>query len=200
MVKVWKQGCGGQLWCIGYERRTAYYTDYRQVYSMEYQTVYKCCPGWSQLGGDAGCLYSVCNYGVCFNGGNCMEGSSQLCRCPSGFQGPRCQYDVNECEAGNGGCESQCCNTIGSFYCKCPDGLRLKGDGKVCEGRNGMTACWRGPAIGGFDEFPWLLQLYVCYKELHCSLRNSEVIKLGLAKFYSRVMLRDFYRTDRISL
>ncbi|CAM2104566.1 unnamed protein product [Caretta caretta] len=93
MVKVWKQGCRGQLWCIGYERRTAYYTDYRQVYSMEYQTVYKCCPGWSQLGGDAGCLYSVCNYGVCFNGGNCMEGSSQLCRCPSGFQGPRCQYD-----------------------------------------------------------------------------------------------------------
>ncbi|KAM9034687.1 EGF-like and EMI domain-containing protein 1 [Sarcophilus harrisii] len=57
MVKVWKQGCGRQMWCVGYERRTAYYTDYRQVYNMEYQTVYKCCPGWYQLSNDEGCLY-----------------------------------------------------------------------------------------------------------------------------------------------
>lgn len=37
--------------------RTAYYTGYRQVYKVKYQTAYRCCPGWSQLGGDAGCLY-----------------------------------------------------------------------------------------------------------------------------------------------
>ncbi|XP_056651947.1 multiple epidermal growth factor-like domains protein 6 [Monodelphis domestica] len=138
MVKVWKQGCGRQMWCVGYERRTGYYTDYRQVYSMEYQTVYKCCPGWYQLSNDEGCLYPVCNYGVCFNGGNCVEGSAQLCHCPPGFQGPRCQYDVNECEVENGGCESQCCNTIGSFYCKCPEGQKLRDDRKACEGRTGQ--------------------------------------------------------------
>uniref|UniRef100_A0A8B9PKZ1 Multiple epidermal growth factor-like domains protein 6 n=1 Tax=Apteryx owenii TaxID=8824 RepID=A0A8B9PKZ1_APTOW len=126
VVKVWKQDCGGQLWCAGYERRTAYYTAYRQVYALTHQTAYKCCPGWAQRAGAAGCLH------LCFNGGNCIEGSSQLCHCPSGFQGPRCQYDVNECAAGNGGCESQCCNTIGSFYCKCPDGLTLEEDGKAC--------------------------------------------------------------------
>ncbi|KAL7837718.1 hypothetical protein SRHO_G00274290 [Serrasalmus rhombeus] len=57
MVKVWKQGCQGQTWCMGYERRTAYYTAYRQVYRQDYQTVHKCCPGWSQLNGEAGCLY-----------------------------------------------------------------------------------------------------------------------------------------------
>ncbi|TSU50011.1 Multiple epidermal growth factor-like domains protein 6 [Bagarius yarrelli] len=57
MVKVWKQGCEGQSWCVGYERRTAYYTAYRQVYRQDYQTVHKCCPGWSQLNGEAGCLY-----------------------------------------------------------------------------------------------------------------------------------------------
>lgn len=37
--------------------RTAYYTAYRQVYRQDHQTVNKCCPGWSQLNGEAGCLY-----------------------------------------------------------------------------------------------------------------------------------------------
>ncbi|MED6280962.1 hypothetical protein CHARACLAT_016454 [Characodon lateralis] len=92
MVKVWKQGCAQQLWCMGYERRTAYYTAYRQVYKQDYQTVHKCCPGWSQLNGEAGCLYPMCSYGVCFNGGQCQEGSNQLCDCPVGFNGPSCQY------------------------------------------------------------------------------------------------------------
>uniref|UniRef100_A0A663LWL9 Multiple EGF like domains 6 n=1 Tax=Athene cunicularia TaxID=194338 RepID=A0A663LWL9_ATHCN len=40
--------------------------------------------------------------------------------------------DVNECKVGNGGCESQCCNTIGSFYCKCAAGWRLAQDGRAC--------------------------------------------------------------------
>ncbi|KAL1265047.1 hypothetical protein QQF64_003074, partial [Cirrhinus molitorella] len=133
MVKAWKQGCQGQSWCMGYERRTAYYTAYRQVYRQEHQTVYKCCPGWSQLNGEAGCLYPVCSYGVCFNGGQCREGSAQLCHCSAGFSGPSCQYDVNECEETNGGCEALCCNTIGSFYCKCPAGQELKEDGKTCQ-------------------------------------------------------------------
>ncbi|KAL4604866.1 multiple epidermal growth factor-like domains protein 6 [Arapaima gigas] len=41
--------------------------------------------------------------------------------------------DVNECEETNGGCEALCCNTIGSFYCKCPSGQELKEDGKTCQ-------------------------------------------------------------------
>ncbi|XP_043919510.1 EGF-like and EMI domain-containing protein 1 [Protopterus annectens] len=93
IVKVWKQGCTGrQMWCVGYERRTSYYTTYKHVYSTEYQTVFKCCPGWSQLSGETGCLSHVCSNGFCFNGGQCTEGTSQLCHCPSGFHGPRCQY------------------------------------------------------------------------------------------------------------
>lgn len=136
MVKVWKQGCVGQSWCMGYERRTAYYTAYRQVYRQDYQTVYKCCPGWSQLNGEAGCLYPMCSYGVCFNGGQCREGSTQLCNCPAGFNGPSCQYDLNECEETNGGCEALCCNTIGSFYCRCPPGQKLNEDGKTCQGES----------------------------------------------------------------
>ncbi|KPP64637.1 hypothetical protein Z043_116997 [Scleropages formosus] len=73
MVKVWKQGCSGHTWCVGYERRTAYYTAYRQVYQQEYQMIYKCCPGWSQLNGEAGCFYRTGQMS-----GSCTE-ELQLC-------------------------------------------------------------------------------------------------------------------------
>uniref|UniRef100_A0A3Q3IYJ3 EGF-like calcium-binding domain-containing protein n=1 Tax=Monopterus albus TaxID=43700 RepID=A0A3Q3IYJ3_MONAL len=41
---------------------------------------------------------------------------------------------VNECDEINGGCEALCCNTIGSFYCRCPPGQTLNDDGKTCQG------------------------------------------------------------------
>ncbi len=31
--------------------------------------------------------------------------------------------DTNECEDSNGGCQQNCTNTIGSFYCNCTDGF-----------------------------------------------------------------------------
>ncbi|XP_023822887.1 EGF-like and EMI domain-containing protein 1 [Salvelinus sp. IW2-2015] len=92
MVKVWKQGCTGHRWCVGYERRTGYYTAYRQVYSMDVHRVYRCCPGWTQRGKERGCLHRVCAATTCFNGGRCAERGDQICQCPVGFQGTRCQY------------------------------------------------------------------------------------------------------------
>ncbi|XP_042314472.1 EGF-like and EMI domain-containing protein 1 [Sceloporus undulatus] len=134
MMKIWKQDCVVQRWCLHYERRTSYYTIYKQVYRMEHHTVFKCCPGWNRKNDDEpGCLHSVCSQGICFNGGKCSEGISPVCQCSVGFQGPRCQYDVNECTLENGGCQDQCCNTIGSFYCKCPVGQKLGEDKKSCE-------------------------------------------------------------------
>ncbi|KAI8488604.1 hypothetical protein Bbelb_336330 [Branchiostoma belcheri] len=57
-VKVWKPNCGSyQDWCVGYERRTAYYTAYRQVYRSTYQTNYRCCQGYQQLNREPGCMY-----------------------------------------------------------------------------------------------------------------------------------------------
>lgn len=38
--------------------RTAYYTAYRQAYSMDFHTVYKCCPGWAHKDNEMGCLHS----------------------------------------------------------------------------------------------------------------------------------------------
>uniref|UniRef100_A0A8B9HMH4 EGF-like domain-containing protein n=1 Tax=Astyanax mexicanus TaxID=7994 RepID=A0A8B9HMH4_ASTMX len=46
-----------------------------------------------------------------------------------------CSIDVNECEESTADCEGLCCNTIGSFYCKCSSGFTLRDDGKTCEGR-----------------------------------------------------------------
>ncbi|XP_074048827.1 EGF-like and EMI domain-containing protein 1 [Macrotis lagotis] len=92
MVKLWKQGCTGPRWCMGFARRTGYHTVYRQVYTRQHQTVYRCCPGWSRLEDEPGCLHALCSAGPCFNGGQCPDGEAQMCQCSVGFQGPRCQY------------------------------------------------------------------------------------------------------------
>ncbi|XP_033618583.1 EGF-like and EMI domain-containing protein 1 [Fukomys damarensis] len=41
--------------------------------------------------------------------------------------------DVNECTMDNGGCRAQCCNTTGSYYCRCQAGQKLEEDGRGCE-------------------------------------------------------------------
>ncbi|XP_041515116.1 EGF-like and EMI domain-containing protein 1 isoform X2 [Microtus oregoni] len=132
-IKFWKQGCTGPRWCVAYERRTRYYTVYRQVYTTEHQTVFRCCPGWSRWDDEPGCLSSVASLGTHFSGRQCSDGDDQRCLCLQGFQGPHCQYDINECAVDNGGCQDQCCNTIGSYYCRCQAGQKLEEDGRGCE-------------------------------------------------------------------
>ena len=42
--------------------------------------------------------------------------------------------DVNECIANNGGCETHCNNTEGSYICSCDNGFELNSDGHSCDG------------------------------------------------------------------
>ncbi|XP_051012985.1 EGF-like and EMI domain-containing protein 1 [Acomys russatus] len=133
-VKFWKQGCSGPRGCVGYERRTCCYTIYRHVYATEHQTVFRCCPGWSRWDDEPGCFFSVSSLGTHFRGRECSEEDTQQCRCSGGFQGPHCQYDINECAIDNGGCQDQCCNTIGSYYCRCQAGQKLDEDSRAYEG------------------------------------------------------------------
>ncbi len=66
----------------------------------------------------------VCNAGacvvgapvVCVNGGACVAGG---CACPSGWKGPTCAIDVDECALNACGGGSTCTNTPGSFSCAC---------------------------------------------------------------------------------
>ncbi|KAL5012152.1 hypothetical protein ScPMuIL_010703 [Solemya velum] len=71
-----------------------------------------------------------CRVGFCKNGGSCLHGDR--CNCEAGMIGNQCQYDVNECFLGNGGCEGTCTNTFGSFSCGCTGNYILHSDGKSC--------------------------------------------------------------------
>ena len=51
--------------------------------------------------------------------------------------------DINECATSNGGCETTCTNTDGSFTCSCDSGFQLNGDGLSCDG-NGRGGEGRG--------------------------------------------------------
>ena len=47
-----------------------------------------------------------------------------------------CLPDVNECNSNNGGCEDECVNTPGSYYCECDDsGYHLDSDDHSCTGK-----------------------------------------------------------------
>ena len=43
--------------------------------------------------------------------------------------------DINECDAGNGGCNQTCNNEMGTFSCSCKDGFLLGDDAFTCNGR-----------------------------------------------------------------
>ena len=42
--------------------------------------------------------------------------------------------DIDECSMRIDGCSHTCANTIGSFYCMCPDGFQLSDNLKDCTG------------------------------------------------------------------
>ncbi|XP_071963390.1 uncharacterized protein [Antedon mediterranea] len=56
----------------------------------------------------------------CQNNGQCTGPNN--CDCPEGYDGSRCQHDVNECELYNAGCEHYCENLHGTFRCYCSEG------------------------------------------------------------------------------
>uniref|UniRef100_A0A8C5TYS1 Uncharacterized protein n=1 Tax=Malurus cyaneus samueli TaxID=2593467 RepID=A0A8C5TYS1_9PASS len=145
MVRMWKQGCTKRRWCVSYERRSGYYTVYKQVYRMEHHTVYKCCPGWARRDGEPGCLHSGTHSGI--SGNRCSWAFFRVLSCSSqtfSYIFPS-ESDtivlrsslltavyVDECEVLNGGCQQGCVNTQGSFQCQCQQGFRLHTDGRTC--------------------------------------------------------------------
>ena len=42
--------------------------------------------------------------------------------------------DIDECIVGLDGCDHNCTNTVGSYYCTCMDGYVLEADNHTCEG------------------------------------------------------------------
>ena len=42
--------------------------------------------------------------------------------------------DIDECEQGTAGCDHNCTNNVGSFFCTCMDGYELDSDNRTCAG------------------------------------------------------------------
>jgi len=42
--------------------------------------------------------------------------------------------DINECDEGTDRCSDECVNTIGSYYCTCPEGYVLDDSQVTCVG------------------------------------------------------------------
>uniref|UniRef100_A0A8C3TFY3 Neurogenic locus notch homolog protein 1 n=1 Tax=Chelydra serpentina TaxID=8475 RepID=A0A8C3TFY3_CHESE len=78
---------------------------------------------------DDACISNPCN-----EGSNCdtnpVNGKA-ICTCPSGYTGPACNQDIDECSLGANPCEhaGKCINTQGSFQCQCLQGY----SGPRCE-------------------------------------------------------------------
>nr|VZI47990.1 unnamed protein product [Spirometra erinaceieuropaei] len=67
----------------------------------------------------------------CANGARCLHGR---CLCPPGYEGARCDIDIDECSlpASVHGCSFGCTNLPGSYECTCPPGYLLLADKKTC--------------------------------------------------------------------
>ncbi|XP_013386152.1 epidermal growth factor-like protein 8 [Lingula anatina] len=103
------------------QRQMTRQTSTLQRYRM-YRLEQVCCSGWKQVGDT--CTTAICT-GGCGSGGECV--APETCTCPPGYQGPKCDIDVNECDTNNGGCAHTCTNTAGSYSCSCNKGFILSG-------------------------------------------------------------------------
>ncbi|KXJ77211.1 hypothetical protein RP20_CCG008135 [Aedes albopictus] len=100
-------------------------TNYEPTYHQVKREVFACCPGWETTSTIAeGCHKPICR-SQCQNGGRCT--APDTCTCSSGFSGPQCELDINECKQ-HKPCDQTCYNTEGSYYCTCRDGFMLQAD------------------------------------------------------------------------
>ena len=107
-----------------------------------------CIPGWSKSGPGLGCnndideclIFSangeqVCgNFGVCHN----MPGSYR-CECNDGFQGDRCDEDVDECLSSPCKHGGYCINSLGRYKCHCRHGYSGLDCENACPSRLGYS-------------------------------------------------------------
>ncbi|XP_067842738.1 vitamin K-dependent protein S [Heptranchias perlo] len=84
------------------------------------------------------------------------------CICKEGWQGDRCQNDIDECKNGtveSGVCSHSCYNVPGSYRCFCQDGFYMHSDMRTCIDRN---ECLLQPNICGKAVCTNLVGTYEC--------------------------------------
>ncbi|OWK00463.1 PROS1 [Cervus elaphus hippelaphus] len=81
---------------------------------------------------------------------SCKDGQATFtCICKSGWQGEKCESDINECKDPanvNAGCSQICVNTPGSYHCSCKNGFVMLSNKKDCKD---VDECVLKPSICG---------------------------------------------------
>uniref|UniRef100_A0A2R5L425 Uncharacterized protein n=1 Tax=Ornithodoros turicata TaxID=34597 RepID=A0A2R5L425_9ACAR len=75
----------------------------------------------------------ACSSNPCKHNQVCAEldDGKGLCKC-DGYEGRHCEFDIDECVTGEHACSHICVNTLGSYKCRCPQGMALNLDNKTC--------------------------------------------------------------------
>ncbi|KAH0624563.1 hypothetical protein JD844_032174 [Phrynosoma platyrhinos] len=107
-------------------------------------------------------LPNQCSPSPCYKDGtvSCEDlKGGYLCHCKPGWQGDRCEKDIDECKDQHGGCKHICSNKQGSYHCSCYNGYALKSDNKSCED---IDECTVSADICGEARCKNLLSSYTC--------------------------------------
>ncbi|XP_067890290.1 vitamin K-dependent protein S [Heterodontus francisci] len=90
------------------------------------------------------------------------EEAAFSCLCKEGWQGDRCQHDIDECKSGvlkEKACNHSCYNVPGSYRCFCEDGFYMHSDKRTCIDQN---ECLMQPNICGKAACTNLPGAYEC--------------------------------------
>ena len=60
--------------------------------------------------------------------------------------------DIDECTRGTSGCDHNCTNTDGSYYCTCMDGYEQESDNHTCTGNDYVLMMQSSVALVAFDS------------------------------------------------
>eukprot|EP00494_Astrolonche_serrata_P030582 UN30850 len=114
------------------------------------------------------CVPSPCNYGTCRDSGTFFT-----CSCWDGYEGDRCDREINECRS-NPCVRGFCIDGVNSYECQCPTGY----DGTQCE----LTSTPVKESIRHY-EFDAMFQVPRCLTETDDLFHDvSELISSALGR------------------